>query len=255
MGGRFDGRVALVTGAAGAGIGRATARRLALDGAAVVVTDSHERRTAETAEALDAEAPAAVIGLPLDVGDRERIDEVVAEATARLGPIDVLVNNAAVNVLTEMADMDPADWDRTLAVDLSGPWYLTRAVLPGMKKLGRGAVVNVTSVAGWLGGGREGPYAAAKAALHSLTRTVALEAGPHGIRCNSVAPGIIWSRFVEKYAERFEPEIARTPLGRLGQPDDIADVIAFLAGDGARWMTGQTLVVDGGAQIRHNLGA
>ena len=248
--GDLEGRVALVTGAAGAGIGQATARRLARDGAAVAVTDVHERRTAEVAGALAREFGDRVIGITLDAGDRRQIDAAVATTRERLGAIDIVVNNAAVNVLGEVGEMDPADWDHVMAVDLSGPWYLMRAVLPGMKDLGRGAIVNVTSVAGYLGTGSEGPYASAKAALHSLTRSVATEGGPFGVRCNAVAPGIVWSKFVEKYAARFEAEIARTPLRRLGTPDDVADVIAFLVSDASRFVTGETINVSGGWYMR-----
>ena len=249
---RLGGRVALVTGAAGAGIGRATARRLLVDGAAVAVTDSHEQRTAEVTAMLAAELGpgATVLGLPLDVADRDATDQVLEEVRGRLGPIDVLVNNAALNVLAEAHAMDPADWDRTLAVDLSGPWYLIRGVMPGMVALGRGAIVNVTSVAAYLGSGREGPYAAAKAALQSLTRTIAAEGGPHGIRCNAVAPGIVRSKFVETHLERLGPALERAPLRRIGEPDEVAAVIAFLVSDEASYITGETITVSGGWYMR-----
>jgi NAD(P)-dependent dehydrogenase (short-subunit alcohol dehydrogenase family) len=246
-----EGRVALVTGAAGAGIGQAVADRLARDGATVVVTDAHERRTGEVTAALrERHGVDRVVGHPLDVGVRADVDRVVDAVVADLGAIDILVNNAAINVLTEVVDMDPADWDRTLDVDLSGPWYLTRRVLPGMRARGWGSVVNVTSVAAWLGGGNEGPYAAAKAALHALTRSIAIENGPYGIRANAVAPGIIRSRFVEKYLDRFEGEVAKTPLRRLGEPDDVADVVAFLCSDQSRFVTGEVVNVSGGWYVR-----
>jgi len=244
-------RVALVTGAAGDGIGQATARRLLHDGARVVVTDVHERRTAAVAESLAGEYGAGrVVGMPLDVGDRAAIDDVIGRVERDVGPVAVLVNNAAVNVLTEVADMDPADWDRTMAVDLSGPWYLCRAVLPGMYDAGWGSIVNVTSVAGFLGGGREGPYAAAKAALHSLTRTLALEGGPRGVRANAVAPGIIESKFIAKHRERFDEEAERTPLRRLGSPAEVASVVSFLCSDDASFVTGETITVSGGWYMR-----
>jgi NAD(P)-dependent dehydrogenase (short-subunit alcohol dehydrogenase family) len=244
----FEGRVALVTGAAGSGIGQATARRLAAEGAAVAVTDVHPGRTDATVEGLRAEFPGArVVGRLLDVGDRAAIDDVVASVAAELGPVDLLVNNAAVNVLGPVVDYDPADWDRVLDVDLSGCWYLTRAVLPGMIAQGRGSVVNISSVASALGGaGDEGPYAAAKAGLQSLTRTVAGEAGPHGVRANAIAVGIVWTKFVEKHADRLAPEAARTPLRRLGRPDEIAAIVAWLASDESSFVTGATLNASGG---------
>jgi NAD(P)-dependent dehydrogenase (short-subunit alcohol dehydrogenase family) len=250
-GARFDGRVALVTGAAGDGIGQATARRLLEEGARVAVTDNHARRTlAVAAELADKYGDDSVCGVVLDVSDRGSIDAGLAEAQAKLGTVDIVVNNAAINVLTEVADMDPADWDYTMAVDLSGPWYLTRALLPGMYELGRGSIVTITSVAGYLGGGREGPYAAAKAALHSLTRTPALEGGPRGVRANAVAPGIIESKFIAKHRDNFVAEIEKTPLRRLGLPEDVASVVAFLVSDDAAVVTGETITVSGGWYMR-----
>jgi NAD(P)-dependent dehydrogenase (short-subunit alcohol dehydrogenase family) len=244
---RLDGRVALVTGAAGAGIGKATARRLGQDGAAVVVTDIHERRTAETVEELTAVLSVPVLGFELDVADRGRVDHVLHAVRSELGTVDVLVNNAAVNVLGTVADYDPADWDRVLDVDLTACWYLMKATLPGMIERGKGSIVNVSSVAGYLGGGgTEGPYAAAKAGLQSLTRTVAAEGGPHGVRANAVAVGIVHSKFVDKHLDTLGAEAARTPLRRLGQPEEIAAVIAFLASDEASFVTGETVNASGG---------
>lgn len=249
--GAFSGRVALVTGAAGAGIGQATARRLARDGASVAVTDSHERRTKEVSESLRLEFGERIVGYTLDISDRARADEVLTQVQEELGPLDFLINNAAINLLGPLSEYEPADWDRVIDVDLNANFYLIRRALPGMMERGRGAIVNVASVAGWLtGGGVEGPYAAAKAALMALTRTVAFEGGPFGVRCNAVAPGIIRSRFVEKQAEAFEREIKRTPLRRLGEPDDIARVIAFLCSDESSFITGETINASGGWYMR-----
>ncbi|HEV7680365.1 MAG TPA: SDR family oxidoreductase [Candidatus Dormibacteraeota bacterium] len=245
--GDLDGRVALVTGAAGAGIGRATARTLAAAGATVVVTDVHERRTNETVEALRGEFGAErIVGHVLDGGDPEQIARVVAEVSASTGDIDVLVNNAAVNPFAEVDTLELADWDRAMAVDITGPWLLIRAVLPAMRRKGAGSIVNVSSVAAYTAPDREAPYAAAKAALHSLTRTVAREMGPYGVRCNAVAPGLIWTRFMEKFEDQFRPEVERTPLRRWGQPEDVADVVLFLASDASRFITGEALTVSGG---------
>lgn len=244
----FEGRVALVTGAAGTGIGKATARRLAAEGASVAVTDVHPGRTAATVDELRREFPdTPVVGHLLDAGDRAQIDDVVAAITDEVGPIDVLVNNAAVNVLGLVVDYDPDDWDRVLAVDLTGCWYLSKCVLPGMIVAGGGSIVNVSSVASALGGGgTEGPYAAAKAGLQSLTRTVAAEAGPHGVRANAIAVGIVWTKFVEKHADRLAPEAERTPLRRLGRPDEIAAVVAWLASEESSFVTGATINASGG---------
>jgi NAD(P)-dependent dehydrogenase (short-subunit alcohol dehydrogenase family) len=252
MSGSLEGHVALVTGAAGAGIGKATARRLAEDGACVVVTDIHERRTMETVEALRADfGEAAIAGYALDVADRERGEAVLAEVANTLGPVDILINNAAENELAAISQYKLEDWDRGIDVNLSGCFALIRGVLPAMMERGWGSIVNVTSVAAWLpGGGREGPYAAAKAALHSLTRSVAWEAGPRGVRCNAVAPGIIHSKFVSKYQAGFESEIANTPLRRIGDAREVANTVAFLVSEQSSFITGEVINVSGGWYMR-----
>ncbi len=246
----LTGRVALVTGGAGDGIGSATALRLARDGASVVIVDSHERRTQEVSERIAAETDARVLGMPGDIADRERMDEILASIEELLGGVDILVNNAALNVLGDVVDLDMADWDRVMDVDLTACFYLIRQCLPAMMKRGLGSIINVTSVAGYLGSGREGPYAASKAALHSLTRSVAFEAGPSGVRCNAVATGIIWSKFVRKYADRMEPEIQRTPLRRIGDPEDVAELISFLVSERSSFITGETINISGGWYMR-----
>ena len=249
--GELDGQLALVTGAAGAGIGQACARRLAQEGAAVAVTDVHERRTREVSQALAKEFGDRVAGYVLDVADRSACDRVIAEVERAQGPIDILVNNAAINILGPISEYQPEDWDRVLDVDLTACFYLARRVLPGMKQRGRGSIVNVTSVAGYLhGGGREGPYGAAKAGLHALTRGIAFEAGPHGVRCNGVAPGIIWSKFVERFAKSFESAIEETPLRRFGTPEDVANAVFWLCSEQSSFMTGETLNVSGGWYMR-----
>ncbi len=244
-------RVALVTGAAGGGIGKAVAHRLLTEGASVVVTDVHERRTHETVAAFTDEFGGdQVMGSLMDAGDRDQIDATLAAARDRFGVVDVLVNNAAVNALNPVGDMTPEEWDRAIGVNLSGPWYLCRAVLPAMVERGWGSIVNITSVAGWIHGTNEGPYAGAKAALHQLTRTIATEYGPKGIRCNGVAPGIIHTWFVDTKAPQLLDEADRTPLRRLGTPDDIASVVAWLVSDESSFVTGETINASGGWYVR-----
>lgn len=245
--GELDGRVALVTGAAGEGIGQAVARRLAEDGARVAVTDIHARRTREVTEKLAVEFPDRIVGYEFDVADRVRADDILARLSDEFGPVDILVNNAAENVLAPVSEYSDEDWDRGIAVNFTGCFYLTRRVLPGMMERRWGSIVNVTSVAAWLsGGGREGPYASAKAALHSLTRAVAYEGGPHGVRCNAVAPGIIASKFVRKYQESFREEVDRTPLRRIGEPEEVAAAVSFLVSEQSSFITGEVLNVSGG---------
>src|SRR5581483_358312 len=149
----FAGRVALVTAAAGRGIGQAVARRLAAGGATVVVTDIHEARTQRVAGEIAADHPeTTVVGHPMDAGDRDRIDTVLAEVTRELGPVRILVNNAALNVMGPIYEFDPADWDRCVRVNLSGPWYLCRRIMPLMRAAGGGSIVNIGSYAPDVGG-------------------------------------------------------------------------------------------------------
>ena len=241
-------KVAIVTAAAGGGIGKATATRLAEEGAIVVVTDSHERRTRETVEELGARFPGRIDGYALDVSRREDIDRVVTEIIAKRGRVDVLVNNAGINVLGGVEEIKVEDWSRILDVNLSGAFHLIRAVLPAMRKQHSGAIINVSSVAAWAAlGGSDAPYAAAKAGLLALTRSVAAEVGPDGIRCNAVAPGIVLTKWVEKnMSAAVSRQADHTPIRRLGKPEDIAAGIAFLASDDASFVTGEALTISGG---------
>ena len=246
----LEGRVALVTGAAGDGAGQAIARRLLQEGAAVAVTDVHAARTESLVESLRKDFPGRVMGALLDVGNREQIDRAVQDATEQLGPVDLLVNNAALNVLVPVSEYAFDDWDTVLEADLTGCFRLIRRLLPAMMERGVGSIVNITSVAAYIGNAREGPYAAAKAALHSLTRSIAVEAGPRGVRCNAVAPGIIRSRFVNKYEDTFAPEVEATPMRRLGEPEDVANAVAFLVSDQSSFITGEVINVSGGWYMR-----
>lgn len=246
MSDELRGKIAFITGAAGSGIGRATAFRLARDGASVIVTDIHAERTARTVNAIKEEIGAPVVGYTLDVSDRNAIEQVFSVASTDVGDIDILINNAAINAVEPVEAMTMRDWDTTLEADLRGPFDLIRRCLPAMKRNGWGSIVNITSVAAFTSPSGEAPYAASKSALHSLTRTIAAEVGPYGIRCNSIAPGLVWTKFLEKHVDLFTPEIERTPLRRFGQPEDVADVVGFLVSEQSRFITGETLVVSGG---------
>jgi 3-oxoacyl-[acyl-carrier protein] reductase len=251
--GEFAGRVALVTAAAGRGIGQATARRLAAGGARVVVTDIHTGRTQQVTAAIAADYPAAtVVGYPLDAGDRDQIDAVVDAVSTALGPVQVLVNNAALNVVGSIFDYDPADWDRVVRVNLSGAWYLCRRVMPLMRDAGGGVIVNVGSYAPDVGGGGiEAPYAATKGGLSALTRGLAHEGGPHGIRAVYLSMGVVkGTKFAEDNAELLAQIGTTGPLGDLPSAPDIAEAIAFLASDRARFVTGEVLNVAAGAYMR-----
>jgi NAD(P)-dependent dehydrogenase (short-subunit alcohol dehydrogenase family) len=243
----FAGRVALVTGGAGAAIGSTTCRILASYGAGIVVLDNHERRTRETANALGVEYGVPTLPVVADIGDRAACDRAISEAKAEFGAVDILVNNAAINIQGSIFEYDPADWDNVINVDLTAAWYLMRMLVVDMRDRGWGSIVNITSVAGYLGGnGREGPYGAAKAGLHDLTRAVALEGGPYGIRCNAVAPGLIRSKWVDAQAGRYQSFIDETPLRRHGNPEDVANTVAFLVSEESAHITGQIINVSGG---------
>lgn len=250
----FDGAVVFVTAAAGMGIGQAVARRFAEGGARVVVTDIHERRTREVAKAMAEDYPdREIVGYPMDAGDRGAIDDVVDRVLERFSAIDILINNAAVNILGSIFDYQPADWDRVMDVNINGPWYLARRVLPGMRERGSGVIVNIGSYAPDIGGaGLETPYAVSKGALNVLTRCLAHEGGPFGIRANSVTMGIVeGTKFVIDHPELLERSDSRGPLGSLPDKAEIAEVVAFLASSRAAHMTGEIINVSGGAYMRN----
>ncbi len=240
-------KVAIVTAAAGGGIGKATATRLAEEGAIVVVTDSHERRTRETAEELSSRFPGRVDGFALDVSSPDSVGRVVGQVLSGRGKIDILVNNAGINVLGTIEAIKLEDWTRIFDVNLTGAFHLIRAVLPSMRKQRSGAIINISSIAAWSTlGGSDAPYAAAKAGMLALTRAVAAEGGPDGIRCNAVAPGIVLTKWVEKNMPGVSRQADHIPLRRLGKPEDIAATIAFLASDDASFITGEAITVSGG---------
>lgn len=241
------GKVALVTGAGGAGCGSAIARRLASEGAAIIALDSHERRARAVASSIEAEFGVKAVDCVVDITDRSRLDSALERATDVVGEVDILVNNAAINVQGSIFDYSPDDFDRVLATDLTACWYLIRQIIGGMRGRGYGSIINISSIAGYIGGaGIEAPYAAAKAALHDLTRSVAVEGGPHGIRCNAIAVGMVKSPFLQKNLADFEPFIAKTPLRRIAEPEEVAEVVLFLASQRSSFITGEIVNVSGG---------
>lgn len=216
-----------------------------------MAVEHHDGRQRAIVDTVRSTYGAAVVGATVDIRDRAAIDDTIARATGELGPIDVVVNNAAINPQGSIFDYDPDEFDDVIAADLNAAWYLIRRTIGPMRDLGRGSIVNIGSIAAYNGGrGREAPYSAAKAGLHEITRSVAIEAGPHGIRCNAVAPGLIESRFVDKHRERFEPIREATPLGRHGDADEVANVVAFLVSDESSFITGEVITVSGGWYLR-----
>ncbi|ANW19781.1 SDR family NAD(P)-dependent oxidoreductase [Streptomyces clavuligerus] len=239
---RFDGHAALITGGA-RGVGEATARRLASEGARVLIADIDT----ETAERTAATIPGADFVL-CDVSDPERVDAAVAYAVERFGRLDVLVNNAFANTedAERLEDQPDGSWTHVLDICLTGAFRCARAALPHLEASGRGAIVNIGSVNAEVDFGGHA-YSAAKAGLASFTRTLAGDAGPRGVRVNQINPGTIRTRAWEGEDEGLA-ELGRRlyPLGRVGEPEDIAAAVAFLASSDAAWITGTTLRVDGG---------
>jgi 3-oxoacyl-[acyl-carrier protein] reductase len=241
-------KVAVVTASAGAGIGGAVARRLASDGMTVVITDAHERRCGEVAERLSAEHGREMPGIPLDVTNPEAVERTMREIHERLGGIDVLVNNAGWAKLQLVSEMDLENWRHTIDVDLNGTFYCLRYALPYMIERGSGAVVNISSTAAWEAGTHHGAYAAAKAAVCALTRAVASEVGPSGIRVNAIAPGLIYNEFLRRIYpdDFFDSAVERTMIGRVGQPEDVSALVSFLVSDAAGYITGEVYGISGG---------
>lgn len=243
-------KVAVVTAAAGAGIGAAISRRLAEDGFDVVVTDIHERRCKEFADALSQEHGRSFLAIPLDVTDASAVEQAMGTVVAERGRIDVLVNNAGWSKIEPVAEMSLETWQRCLAVDLTGTFLCMRHALPHMIQAGAGAVVNISSIAAYETSTEHGAaYSAAKAGVLALTRVAAAENGRHGIRVNAVTPGLIYNDFLRKiYPDEFFDGYAenRSLVGRVGQPQDVAALVSFLASDQAGYVTGEVYGVSGG---------
>ncbi len=247
------GRVALVTAAAGAGIGRATARRLAEAGADVVVTDTAAGRTTTTAEAIAADTGRRVVGMTLDVTDEHHVEAVVGEVLRTFGRIDVLVNNAGTSEPALLWETKTDSWRRVVDVCLTGQFFTMRAVLPHMIERGSGSIVNIASVEAWTSRTPGNTaYHAAKAGVLALSRSTALQAAPYQVRVNCVAPGLTPNPFLARLipAEHLTAMEAEIPLGRPATPEDIAEAVLFLASDASRSITGETINVSGGSYMR-----
>ena len=239
----LSGQVALVTGGS-RGIGRAVAERLAREGARVVVTSRSADSAEEAASALSGEGH---LGAACDVADREAVDALVKRVGDELGGPAIVVNNAGVtadNILVRLGD---DDWDRVLDTNLKGAFTVIRAVARGMMKRRSGRIINITSVVGLTGNRGQVNYAASKAGLLGLTKSVAKELASRNVLCNAVAPGFIETDMTADLTEEARAALRdQIALGRLGASEDVAGAVAFLAGPDASYMTGQVLVVDGG---------
>ena len=243
----LEGRVALVTGAGG-GIGAAVATRLAEAGADVAVHyRSNEAGARATASRVEARGGRTAV-LQADITDPGQVDELFRGCVDTLGRPDILVNNAGLYPVSSLLDMDPAEWDEVVRVNLHGVHHCTRAAASRMvEEERRGVIVNISSIEGEVPMPGHAHYTAAKAGVGMHTRTAAAELGRHGIRVNAVAPGLIGREGLEDdWPEGVAAWRAGCPLGRVGAPEDVADACVFLASPAARWITGTTLVVDGG---------
>ena len=242
--------VAVVTAAAGAGIGAATARQLAEDGYDVVLTDVHQRRCREVAEQLSADFERPFLAMPLDVTDFDAVGDVMRAVVEQCGRLDVLVNNAGWSTIEPLAEMARETWLRCIDVDLNGTFNCMRHALPHMIARGCGSIVNISSIAAWETSEEHGAaYSAAKAGVMALTRVAAAENGRHGIRVNAVAPGLIYNQFLRRiYPDEFFDGYAenRSRVGRVGEPRDVAAMVSFLVSDKAGYVTGEVFGVSGG---------
>ena len=240
---RLKDRVALIAGA-GSGIGRAIAQRFAAEGAAIVVDDINDAGGEATARSI-IDAGGRALLVHADISDEDQVASLMERALAFGGRLDVLVTSAVPDELTVIRD----DWDKLIGVCLKGPWLLSRAALPALRA-SRGCIVNIASVNALMAVGKIHLYSAAKAGLLSLTRTLAFAHGPAGVRVNAICPGTIqtevWEPILRERPNVMQ-EISRFyPLGRVGQPADVASMALYLASDEASFVTGATFVVDGG---------
>ncbi len=243
--GLLDGQRAVVTGGA-SGIGRATAHRMVEEGATVAVIDIDS----DGARTMAAER--GIFGFEADVTDPDALRGAVDAAAAAMGGITTLFNNAGIGNLSPLHEWDPAEWNRLIAVNLTGVYLGFRAAVPHILAAGGGSIVSTASISGTRPAAGEAPYSAAKAGVTAITASAALEYGP-SIRVNSVAPGMIRTALTAPLLSLLPHEQERyertTPVGRIGEPEDIADVVVFLCSDLARFVTGQTVVVDGGMTL------
>jgi NAD(P)-dependent dehydrogenase (short-subunit alcohol dehydrogenase family) len=257
---RVEGKVVIVTGGASdPGLGRSIALTLAREGASVVVTDVDERGAEKTAADIRA-AGGKALALAQDVTSEPRWREVIAKTVASYGRLDVLVNNAGIAVLKPMAELTLDDFNRQISVNLTSVFLGCKYGMAQMQQNGGGSIVNLSSVAGLVGIPSCGAYGASKGGVRLLTKCVALEGGAHAVRCNSVHPGFIWTNMqaaaakgiAERAAQAPAPASApadpgpRIPLGRMGQPDDVANCVLYLASEESSYVTGAEFVVDAG---------
>lgn len=255
--GRVAGKVAVVTGAS-LGIGEATSRLLAREGAKVAVTDVLDTEGRRVVQQIERSGGKAAFW-HLDVSKENEVDAVFADVRETFGALNVLVNNAGISGVNKPThEITEAEWDTLMAVNVKGPFLCTKHAIPYMKAAGGGSIINLSSIYGLVGAPDVPPYHASKGALRLMTKTDALLYAKDGIRVNSVHPGFIWTPMVEKYGQSmttdtdaFKQSLADLhALGKVGEPDDVAYGILYLASDESKFVTGSELVIDGGYTAR-----
>ncbi|MFI1361577.1 SDR family oxidoreductase [Streptomyces griseochromogenes] len=243
--GLLKGRTAVITAAAGAGIGGATARRFLEEGARVLISDAHTRRLKEHEGLLGREFRGAVAAVPCDVTDEAQVRALFEAAVREHGSLDIVVNNAGLGGTSDLVDMTDEQWSRVLDVTLNGTFRCTRAALRAMRDTGGGVIVNNASVVGWRAQAGQAHYAAAKAGVMALTRCAAIEAAAYGVRVNAVAPSLAMHPHLAKVtsAELLERLTEREAFGRYAEPWEVANVIVFLASGYSSYLTGEVVAV------------
>ena len=243
---QLDGKVALVTGAS-RGIGRAVAIRLAKSGAKIAVNYAGNQAAAEEVKQIIEQNGGKAILVQADISNAESVDAMVATVMEAFGRIDILVNNAGITRDTLLMRMKEADWNAVIQTNLTGVFYVTKAVSKIMMKQRYGKIVNMSSVVGLMGNAGQANYAAAKAGVIGFTKSMAKELAARNITVNAIAPGFIATDMTAVLSDKVKEDLAtKIPMGRLGEADDIAAAVLFLVSDSASYITGQTLNVDGG---------
>ncbi|MDI6870405.1 MAG: glucose 1-dehydrogenase [Bacillota bacterium] len=248
---KLEGRVAVITGA-GSGMGRGMALLFAQEGAKVVAVDWVGESAEETVRLIETEAKGEAVAVKADVSSAEDVDRMISTAVERFGGVDILCNNAGILDMKPCTEIDDAWWDKVIGVNLKGVFLGCRRAIPEMLKRGKGAIVNTASIAGLLGGAAGMAYTVSKHGVIGVTRSVAAQYGPQGIRCNAICPGAVETGMTRDMLK--DPAtlqwLTSTPIRRVGQPADIAQAALYLASDDSSFVTGALLVVDGGWVVR-----
>jgi NAD(P)-dependent dehydrogenase (short-subunit alcohol dehydrogenase family) len=255
MVGRLENKVAIITGA-GRGIGQAIARKMTAEGAAITIAEFDPKSGQAAADELCA-AGYSALAVPTDITRESDVKAVVEQTLQRFGRLDILVNNAGKNFYFDATTMTEADWDEAMAVDVKGAWLCCKYAIPPMIAQGGGSIINIASIHARMTVEGMFPYGAAKAALTGMTRSLALDLGRKNIRVNAICPGWVRTTLVDEWFNtQPDPKAAEDkvlsvqPMGRIGTPEEIANLVAFIASDEASFITGAELFIDGGASIR-----